>query len=126
MFTSLVQARALYEFYYKKTKSKKAIDDARAWEFCNSWIPPISTLYDDYMCAGKPANKRVFHLVYERSKTNAINQQVVNFAQELRQITEIFAKDVKPEFSDLVESSLKDGLEEAQKMAAHFEIPSPF
>jgi hypothetical protein len=83
-----------------------------------------------------PANKRVFHLVYGRSKeANAggpgpsgpshINQQAVNFARDLRNITETSAGSVKQEFRDLVQSALRKGLEEAQNMADAFGIANP-
>lgn len=98
MFTSLVQARALYEFYCNERRDHK--DDARAEDFCNSWIPPESTLYARYR---KPLDKRLFHPVYGRSEQQSagasgpsgpdhINQQVLEFATDLLQITEKFVQ----------------------------------
>src|SRR5271169_2288093 len=66
MMTTLVQARALYEFY--SSKNATAYDDARAKQFASSWTGTNSILYNDYMAGKKPANKRVFHLVYFRSE----------------------------------------------------------
>ena len=137
MFMSFAQARALYEFYCKegKTSTKGGVsDDARAWEFCDSWTIPNSSLYRDYMSMGKPANKRVFHLVYARSTKAGgpghsgpthINEQVLNSARDLRLITETFAKSVKQEFTSLVQSALQKGLEEAEKTATLFGIANP-
>lgn len=70
MFMSFVQARALYEFFQGEEQSagKQKPNDTRAWEFCDSWVVPESRLYREYMFRGKPVNKRVFHLVYDRSK----------------------------------------------------------
>jgi len=68
MYTSFVQARALYEFYYTKGNEP---DDARARHFASSWTEPRSRLYREYMAPRTPAQKRVFHLVCGRSK--AIN-----------------------------------------------------
>lgn len=65
MFTSLTQARALYEFFYGVGEKD---DDARARHFASAWDPPKTDLYRRYMAGGKPANKRVFHLVYNRPK----------------------------------------------------------
>lgn len=65
MFTSLVQARALYEFYSPKPAED---DDARASHFAPNWRRTgVTSLYTTYMGRGMPANKRVFHLVYGRS-----------------------------------------------------------
>ena len=106
MFTNFVQARTLYEFYYKNERES---DDARAKDFCNSWAPPKSTLYARYVAKGKPLNKRVFHLVYDRSEEQCagasglggpdhVNQQVLKFGIELLKITRTFVQCVKPEF----------------------------
>ena len=51
MFSVFIQARALYEFYCKK---ERTLDDARALDFCDSWTPPNSSLYRDYVQKGKP------------------------------------------------------------------------
>ena len=133
MFSVFIQARALYEFYCKK---ERTLDDARALDFCDSWTPPNSSLYRDYVQKGKPLNKRVFHLVYGRSKPayaggpgdvdpSHVNQQVLLFARELQQITETFSKCVKPHFVNLVDSALENALKEARNVADYFEICSP-
>ena len=66
MYTSLVQARALYDFFYKRGRG----DDAQAWHFAPSWNDDGggNSLYQRYMARESPANKRVFHLVYNRSE----------------------------------------------------------
>lgn len=131
MFTSFVQARALYEFFCEKKKDHK--DDARAADFCDSWDPPESALYARY---GKPLNKRVFHPVYGRSEEKSagasgpcgpdhLNQQVIEFANELLQITKRFAQCVKPEYRHLVQSALQRALDDAYNAAGDLGIPTP-
>lgn len=130
MFTSFVQARALYQFYYNKEKNHP--DDALAEDFCDSWRPPESTLYARYKT---PLDKRVFHPVYGRSDQNAgasgpsgpdhVNQQVLEFAIELLQITRGFVQCVKPEFRYPVQSALQSALDDAQNAALALEIPTP-
>ena len=69
LYMNIVQARALYEFYCQKKRDKE--DDARARDFAPSWKRPENKpYYSKYMDGdGKaPASKRVFHLVYGRSK----------------------------------------------------------
>lgn len=139
MFMSFVQARALYEFYCKQDRTSakgNKSDDARAGEFCDSWTCPDSDLYRGYMRQGQPANKRVFHLVYGRSKeANAggpghsgpshMNEQVLKCARDLRQITQAFTKCAKAEFTDLVQLALQGALNEAANVAAGFNIANP-
>ena len=133
MFTNFVQARALYEFYYIKGKN----DDARAVDFCDSWEPPQSTLFHRYVAKGKPLNKRVFHLVYGRkqeqhagasgdSGPDHVNQQVLEFAKELLQVTDKFVQCVKPEFKDLAQSARNDSYEDAQHAANAIGVRIPF
>ncbi len=133
MNTNFVQSRALYEFYFTK---KKKIDDARAPQFAPSWAEPESTLYLKYMKRGKPANKRVFHLVYDRSiAANAggvghdgpdhIKNQVLEFAKDLRRITEQFIGCVGPQFRTIVRTAFDDALGEAKKTADCHGVPSP-
>jgi hypothetical protein len=133
MFASFVQARALYEFYF----SPRAVgDDARVFHFTASWTEPPSSLYQKYMGQQTPAQKRVFHLVYGRSKeVNAggsgndgpdhLNNQVLNFAKDLRRITESFVNSAAPEFQNLVRAALNKALTEAQKTATFYSMPNP-
>jgi hypothetical protein len=134
MFTNFIQARALYEFYYKE---ERLPGDARAKDFCDSWQPPESTLYARYVAKGKPLNKRVFHLVYGRSEEQCagasgpggpdhLNQQVLKFGIELLKITRTFVQCVRPDFKDLAQSALNDGCRDAQNAANGLKIPIPF
>jgi len=131
MYTSLVQARALYEFFY--SCSKKA-DDARAIDFAPSWNESTSTLYTTYMASGKPSNKRVFHLVYDRSARSGgtghdgpdhLKNQVLEFAKDLCRVTHVFAGCVKPEFRDNVQAALQKALSEAESAAQFYGIANP-
>ncbi len=133
MNTNFVQARALYEFFY--TKGNKP-DDARALDFAPSWTEPRSPLYLKYMNNQTPANKRVFHLVYGRSgAANAggaghngpdhLKNQVIEFAKDLRRLTEEFIKCVEPQFRDIARTALDKALIEANKTADYYRIPNP-
>jgi hypothetical protein len=132
MCTAFVQARALYEFYYANGKG----DDARARHFADSWTESPSNLYLKYMAARTPAEKRVFHLVYGRSKAaNAggpgfegpghLKNQVLNFAKDLRRITEKFVICVRPEFRNLVQAALDYALVEAKRETDLRGVPNP-
>lgn len=63
MYTAAVQARALYEFFY----GRPGADNARATDFAPLWSPDRTTLYRTYIAHQRPANKRMFHLVYDRA-----------------------------------------------------------
>jgi hypothetical protein len=134
MYTNLVQARALYEFFYSAGNR----DDARAVDFAPTWRPVArrraSRLYSDYMVGGKPANKRVFHLVYNRSAhaggpghegDDHINKKVLEFAQDLRGLTKEFVKCVEPHFRVIVQSALDRALQEAKSVADGYGIANP-
>src|ERR1039458_6813092 len=122
MYTSLVEARALYEFFYSNRDTN---DDARACHFARpGWNPPKETrLYSEYMKRLKPANKRVFHLVYNRSNhaggtgLEELKNQVLEFAKELRCLTEEFARNAEPVFHAGIQSALRNALEEADVAA---------
>ncbi len=133
MFTSVTQARALYEFFY--TNGSKP-DDARALDFVPSWTEGRSALYVKYMSRETPANKRVFHLVYGRSSAaNAggagkdgpdhLKNQVIEFAKDLRRLTEEFIKCVELRFRDIARTALDKALDEAKKTADYYGIPNP-
>jgi hypothetical protein len=135
MFTNFVQARALYEFYYK---GKGDSGDARAKDFCDDpWQPPKSTLYARYVDTGRPLNKRVFHLVYGRSRKQCagasgpsgpdhVNQQAIEFAKELLRITRRFVQCTKQEYKTFAQSALDDGYGHAQNAAKALGISIPF
>jgi|ERR1700675_741001 hypothetical protein len=133
MYTSLAQARALYEFYY--TKGGRS-DDARAQHFASLWIEPKSPLYLKYMQIETPANKRVFHLAYGRGDAanaggpghdspNHLKNQVIEFAKDLRRLTEEFAKCAEPDFRPIIRTTLDNALDEAKKTADSYKIPVP-
>jgi hypothetical protein len=127
MYTSLVQARALYEFYYKTGWG----DDSRAKDFGSHWKPPKSPLYKQYMDRLKPAQKRVFHLVLSRGRhaggtgPTELKNQVVGFAKDLRRLTEDFSKNADPVFQGEIQSALRRALQQAHLAAAHYGIPNP-
>ncbi len=130
MYTSLVQARALYEFFYAHGQG----DDARACHFAPAWNPSQTDLYRRYMAGGKPANKRLFHLVYNRSLhaggsgedgPDHLKNQVLEFAKDLRSLTERFADSVDTNFCDSVRHALRKALEEAKLAADHYGIANP-
>jgi hypothetical protein len=129
MYMSLVEARALYEFFYKEGKAGRD-DDARACHF--GWKPPREVpLYSEYMKREKPANKRVFHLVYNRSAhaggtgPDELNKRVLEFAKDLRRLTEEFARKAEPDFCDGIQRALQKALQETELAANHYGIPNP-
>jgi len=130
MFTSLVQARSLYEFFYGKRRDNG--DDARASDFASNtgWKAPTSQLYKRYMETGKPAQKRVFHLVFNRSTHSGgagseLNTKVVEFAVEIRGLVEDFEWNADPEFREDISCALARAILEADKAAKFFGIARP-
>ncbi len=132
MFTSLVQARALYEFYSPKPAD---YDDARASHFAPNWgRTGVTRLCTKYMGRGMPANKRVFHLVYGRSAhaggpghdgPDHIKNQVLEFAKDLRDLTERFAQSVDTDFRESVQRALQKALKGATEAAHGCGIANP-
>lgn len=130
MFTSIVQARSLYDFYYKVSFS----DDARAKSFATDWTPKACSLLDDYLGNQKAANKRIFHLVYWRSERGGgkgdescdINEQVLELAKEVLQITRSFVESVDPHFREAAHGALRMALKEAQDTATAYDVENPF
>lgn len=132
MFANITQARALYEFYYCAPKQD---DDARACHFARAWKPKESDPYRKYMAGQKPANKRVFHLVYNRPDhaggpgldgLDHLKNQVLEFAADLRRLTEEFADCVETNFRDYVRRALQKALQEAKAAADYYGIACPF
>lgn len=128
---SLVEARALYEFFYAPEQR----DSARACHFAPAWSPAKTDLYQEYMANGRPANKRLFHLVYNRAShaggpghegPDHLNQQVLNFAKDIRGLTEQFAASAHTDFRDSIRRALQKALEEAKLAADLYGIASPF
>lgn len=132
MFTSLTQARALYEFFYAPAKQD---DDARASHFASTWEPLETDSYRNYMAGGKPANKLVFHLVYNRPTHSGglgdegpdhLKNQVFEFVRDICKLTEDFARNADPGFRDSVGFALEGALKEAKLAADHYGIANPF
>lgn len=127
MHTSLLQTRALYEFYYARGRG----DDARVSQFASRWSPRPTTLYWSYMSGGKPANKRLFHLVFERARhaggtgQNELKNRVVDFAADIKQITEDFAIHANADFRQLVGDALRTALDEAATACAWYKVANP-
>lgn len=121
LFTCLVQARALYEFFYGTGGG----DNARASQFAAKWAPAETELYAKYMATRMPANKRIFHLVYDRSthaggleeEKERLEDRVLAIAIDLLQLCEEFAKNADTEFRESVRYALDKALGEAQKAA---------
>jgi hypothetical protein len=139
MFTCFVQARALYEFFYKKKKNRKGNyqpgGTASARHFLPSWTPQDhQKLYANYMCDGAPAQKRVFHLVYGRSRfsggvkedeSDHIKNQVLVFARDIKRLTVEFAASVKQGERELVECALANALLASRELAESYGICDP-
>ena len=135
MYTTLVQARALYEFFFGAASRD---DDARAAHYCSTtWQPPQSRLYQDYMSPGKPANKRVFHLVYEREmhsgrtasvsdEHNHLKNQVLECARDLHAIAQAFVDAVDDTWTDAATTALDTALADAAQASAHYGCANPF
>lgn len=133
MFSSLAQARALYEFFYANGRQQ---DDARACDFtsASAWHPPETNLYRTYMAAHKPANKRVFHLVYNRlvhsggsgqDGADHLKNQVLEFAKDLRSLIEQFMNSADTVFRDSIRQALDKALREAKLTADLYGVPDP-
>jgi hypothetical protein len=127
MYTSLVQARALYEFFYKKGKG----DDFRVKDFAPKWNPTKSSLYKKYMDRNQPVQKRVFHLVRNRSihaggtGPDELKEQVLEFAKDLRRLTEEFRQNADPVFQDEIQFALTRAIQEAGLAVKHYGISNP-
>ena len=136
MFTGLVQARALYDFYYAKKKTGD--DDARASDFVKDWPRIRSKIRSGVLARylGKPVNKRVFHAVYRRSDHSGGNRsdsgeathlknQVLAIARELLKISKEFARHVDQKFNAEAQYALRAACNEAQTMARAYGISIP-
>jgi hypothetical protein len=135
MFASFLQARALYEFYHSKGSGKD--DDARAKDFAPAWdVAQQSDLYKQYMAPGRPANKRLFHLVYFRSEHSGgpigehdgpehLKNRVLDFAKDLIRLTEDFINSVEPQFHESAERALQTGRTGGNEAAKACGIANP-
>lgn len=133
MFSCFVQARALYEFFYLKPNGgSKLGGTASAYHFIRSWKPSDERqLYAKYMDKNTPAQKRVFHLVYGRSgyaggaakdESDHLKNQVLNFAVDLKRLTEEFARSVDEKYRPSVECALRRALQDAATLARGYDI----
>ncbi len=143
MFTSFVQARALYEFFYKETKKidsgNKSIygpgDSARSWHFAPNWKPQdTQKFHRRYMAEKTPAQKRVFHLVYGRSafsggtaedESDHLKNKVLAFARDLKRLTEEFAAACGEQDREAAADALSRSLSAASELAREYEISNP-
>jgi hypothetical protein len=135
MFTCLVQARALYEFFYNNGKQTGPGDTAYARHFATSWNPKPTELYSGYMANKAPAQKRVFHPVYGRSEysggtaadeSDHLKNRVLGFAQDLKRLTDEFAAACdEKEHRELVECALAKALRDGHELAGQYDIPDP-
>ncbi len=134
VFTSLVQARALYDFYYPKKTHPE--DDARSSDFVDGWAPMKQQLLDDYLGPGAPVNKRIFHLAFLRSlhsggtgendEDTHLKNQVLLVARKLIEVTRGFVANVRANFGSFAQGALQEALKEAQNKADDYKIASPF
>lgn len=137
MYANLVQARALYEFFFGEQARNSPIigGDARALDFVSSWTPSDSrNLYATFMGKGAAAQKRVFHLVYGRpgysggtepDESDHLKNQVRAFAEHIRDLTTEFARKLQPHHRALVEASLQDALATAGAVANDYGVTLP-
>jgi hypothetical protein len=132
MNTAFTQARALYEFFYSRSGGG---DDARATDFISDWTPAKSSAYLGYMSAGRPANKRIFHLVYRRTEhaggvepdeSDHLKNQVVAVAEELVGLAREFVGRLDPELQPYGQTAFKLALDEAARCADAYSIRNPF
>jgi hypothetical protein len=147
---TFVQARALYEFYNPektdKPKGEKG-EPAHASHF-GRWTKREFTtgspeLFERYIEGQKatgvfrknsPANKRVFHLSYDRSDFSGgsgpdgpdhLKNQPIEFATNLRDITERFIATVDDRFRDSAMTALRKALDGAGQAAQGCNITNP-
>ncbi len=133
MYTAFMEARALYEFFYNQNPLKSNSDDARATDFAARWKADESEVYRDYFARSKPANKRMFHLVYLRSEksgeTNTkgpLKDQVLNVAMDLLDMTRKFVENCDdPACCELARRALQNALDDGQKAADHYCVANP-
>jgi hypothetical protein len=100
MYTTFMEARALYDFFHKRKTSNDG-DNALADHFALNWTATESHVYSRYMARRQPVNKRMFHLVYGRSTQSGetvtegpLKEQVLNVAKDLRDLTGEFIKHI--------------------------------
>jgi hypothetical protein len=138
MYTTFTEARALYEFFHhhdsRRSDSDDArLDDARADHFATNWKAAESEVYKDYVARTKPANKRMFHLVYRRdeksgetSSKGPLNEQVLSVAKDLLDVAGQFVENIDDSVCrELARTALQKALYEGQKAAKHYCVANP-
>ncbi|MGI8807930.1 MAG: hypothetical protein ACR2KK_08840 [Acidimicrobiales bacterium] len=133
MSTAVLQARALYEFFFSE---QKAPDDARAQQFVAKWAVTKTEPYKNYMASGMPANKRFFHLVFGREFRSGgsghhgpdhLNQQVLSFAKDISILATSFVNAIDdPDLRTTAQEALDKANQDGAEAAADYEIPNPF
>lgn len=130
--TVCVQARALYEFFFSANDSA---DDARAAHFAPSWTAHPPADLETYLGPRKPANKRIFHLVYGRSahpggtaadESDHLKNQVLSVAQALVTVTRSFVGSTAPQFRPPAQEALNQALLEARDLASIYGVAVSF
>ncbi len=98
------------------------------------WSPNETLLYLTYMAGGRPANKRMFHLVYRRDRYSGgtghdgpghLKNQIVNFAIDLLTLSRDFVKALGPMLQPHAQQALDRALDEAAAVAAEYGIANP-
>lgn len=132
MNTVFVQARALYDFYFGKGIR---VDDARASHFVASWADSPSAELSDFLGTGRPANKRVFHLVYDRQahsggssndESDHLKNQVLNLATRLLDTTCDFVARLDDGLRPSGQLAVRQALRDARACARVYSILDPF
>jgi hypothetical protein len=87
------------------------------------------------MGPGKAMNKRVSHLVYNRSQhsggsdpneSDHLKNQVLKFAEEIRDLTKKLEQQADNRlFAAAIRKALKKALDDAQETAKHYDITNP-
>ena len=134
MNAAILHARALYEFFLGPPPK---LDDARAADF--SFTPKPTSLYLEYMYSKKPieapANKRLFHLVYNRSKHSGgdakderthIKEQALPFARDLLSLTGQFVASLPTKFEESARSIISTALSKSDEVATHTAFLIPY
>ncbi len=126
MTTALVQARALYEFFYKNEPTR---DDASAIHFCDAWPGKsldANGLYAKYMATHKPVQKRVAHLTFARENHSGgvrpdeedhLKNQVLKIALDIKRLAWEFARQCHQTFQHAATLALNDALNDAETEA---------
>jgi hypothetical protein len=133
MYATFTEARALYEFFQNHESRRNDRDDAHADDFAPNWRAAESEVYKNYVAHSKPANKRMFHLVYRRdeksgetSSQGPLKDQVLNVAKDLLDIAGQFFENIDDsECRERARTALQKALDEGQKAARHYCVANP-